>query len=177
MSNKLIINHSKVQIILKRLCSEIFELKKKHLNLKIIVIQPRGVAFWLALMKIFEQEFHEKLDFGLIDPTFYRDDIRLKEKLIIGNESRIDFEISNQPILLIDDVLFTGRTTRAAIDAIFDHGRPMWIKFMVLVNRYSERELPIEVNYQGIKIDSHLQQKIIVHSTIEGNIEIHLSHG
>jgi len=176
INKKLIINILQSEIILDRLASQINELLFFYPNLKILSIQPRGFLLAKSLSERILNKFGFETVFGTIDPSFYRDDYISGSKLIIPTESNLNFEIEDQPVLLIDDVIFTGRTTRAAINALQDFGRPKWIKVLVLVNRHLERELPIEVDFEGIKIDSHYSQKIEVCKNRSGKIEICLIH-
>jgi len=176
MNKRLIIRHEMVETILDRLASQVFELHFFNQNLKILSVQPRGLVLAEAINKRLLEKFGLQATYGTIDPTFYRDDYNSNKRFIIPSESRLNFEIQDQAVLLIDDVIFTGRTTRAAINSLQDFGRPKWIKLLVLVNRHLERELPILVDYEGIKIDSHYSQQIHVIKNSDGKIEIELSH-
>ena len=174
MDKKLIINNLKAEIILDRLASQVYELHYFFPNLKILSIQPRGIQFGRAVVDRIFEIFKVKISNGTIDPTFYRDDYQSNSRIMIPSSSSLGFEIEEQPILLIDDVLFTGRTTRAAINSLQDFGRPKWIKLLVLVNRHLEREMPIEVEYEGIRIDSNYNQQIKVIQNSKGKIEVFL---
>ncbi|MGB3236514.1 MAG: phosphoribosyltransferase family protein, partial [Ferruginibacter sp.] len=101
---------------------------------------------------------HEKIQYGLLDITFYRDDIR--EELHQPAKTDISFSIEGKQVVLIDDVLHTGRTIRAALDALNDFGRPAGVKLCVLVNRRFSRQLPIQPDYCGIAIDTSPSQKV-----------------
>jgi pyrimidine operon attenuation protein/uracil phosphoribosyltransferase len=103
---------------------------------------------------------NNRIELGKIDATFFRDDIGTHEGILFPNENSIPFEITGKPVLLIDDVIFTGRTIRAAMEALLSMGRPEWIKLMVLVNRHLDREIPISVDYEGFKADLDPSQKI-----------------
>ena len=102
----------------------------------------------------------EKIQYGILDITFYRDDVR--EELHIANNTDIPFSIEGKTVILIDDVLYTGRTIRAALDAIQDFGRPQKVELCVLVNRRFNRELPIQPDYFGKSIDTITSQKVKV---------------
>jgi len=158
----LIINKLKADAVLARLASQVVELLYFHPNLKILAVQPRGLSLARHICDIININSQIKIKAGKIDPTFYRDDIATHNKLIYPNESDVGFEIENQPVLLIDDVIFTGRTIRASMDALLDFGRPKWIKLMVLVNRHLDREIPISVDYEGIRIELDPTEKILI---------------
>ena len=127
----------------------------------IIGIQPRGVF----VSKRFVAELKRLLpgksvSYGILDITFYRDDIR--KSLHVPNETDIPFSIENKRVILVDDVLYTGRTIRAALDALLDFGRPSKVELCVLVDRRFSRELPIQPDYVGKSIDSIISQKVKV---------------
>ena len=103
---------------------------------------------------------NEKIQYGILDITFYRDDVR--DELHVANKTDIPFSIEGRKVILIDDVLYTGRTIRAALDAIQDFGRPQKVELCVLVDRRFNRELPIQPNYCGKAIDSIISQKVKV---------------
>ena len=98
----------------------------------------------------------------MLDITFYRDDFRRNEKVLKANETKLDFSIENKTVVLIDDVLFTGRSIRAAMDALQSYGRPKTIQLLNLIDRRFSRELPIQPDYCGIQVDSRLNQKVKV---------------
>ena len=175
--NSLIINSEQVNSICSKLAQQILELYKTHPNLKIVAVQPRGILFAESLKTVLKEEYNFQMDYGKIDPSFYRDDISSHRKMILPTESIIQFEVENQPILLIDDVLYTGRTTRAAIEALLDLGRPKWVKLMVLINRYLERQLPISADFEGFRIEANSGQKISVALNTTGELEININNG
>jgi len=99
---------------------------------------------------------------GNLDITFFRDDFRRKDGIVSANSNTIDFIIEGQNVILIDDVLWTGRTIRAAMDALLAYGRPEKVELMVLIDRRFSRQLPIEPDYIGQKVDSLNSQKVKV---------------
>ena len=127
----------------------------------IIGIQPRGI---FLSDKIFEQlkkiNPGNAIDYGKMDITFYRDDIR--KELHSPNQTNISFSIEDKNVVLIDDVLYTGRTIRAALDALLAFGRPKKVELCVLINRRFSRQLPIQPDYCGKAIDSLISQKVKV---------------
>ena len=102
------------------------------------------------------------LKIGYLDITFFRDDFRRSEKVLKANSTKLDFSIENQTVVLVDDVLFTGRSIRAALSAIQSFGRPMTVKLLTLIDRRFSRELPIQPDYCGTQVDSRLNEKVIV---------------
>ncbi len=121
----------------------------------LIGLQPRGVlvadrlrARLKALLGV------EDLRLGALDPTFHRDDFRRKKHPILPSSTDMDFLVEDRNVILVDDVLFTGRTIRAGMDALLAHGRPRRVELLVLVDRRFQRELPIEPQYVGSSVDS-----------------------
>lgn len=136
---------------------------ENHLQLQdtvIIGMQPRGIYVSDRIVHELQQLTPNKIQYGKLDITFYRDDVR--KELKIANKTDINFSIENKKVVIIDDVLWTGRTTRAALDALLDFGRPSKVELCVLVDRRFSRELPIQADYVGRAIDTFPQQKVIV---------------
>jgi len=158
---KLILSSGHLAITIRRLAHQLIE---NHGNLEqtvLIGIQPRGV--FLSDRIVREIRTHvpsEKIQYGKLDITFYRDDIR--KELHRANETDIPFSIENKNVILIDDVLYTGRTIRAALDALLDFGRPDKVELCVLIDRRFSRQLPIQADYVGKSIDSIISQKVKV---------------
>lgn len=173
----MIIKELNTEPILKRMASEIFELLHFYPETKVIAIQPRGIAVAEVLSDILKKDFLTQIEIGTIDPTFYRDDYRYKDKLLIPNPSNISFPVENSSILLIDDVFYTGRTVKSTIDAIFEMGRPKWVKLMVLVYRYLQSELPITPSYEGVRIDTQKMERVLVETDVENKLTIKIENG
>lgn len=133
-----------------------------HLNeLVFIGLQPRGVQVSKMVVDNIQKLYpDEKIAYGILDITFYRDDVR--QELHIANKTEIPFSIEGKKVILIDDVLYTGRTIRAALDALQDFGRPQKVELCVLVDRRFNRELPIQPDYFGKAIDTLVSQKVKV---------------
>lgn len=124
-------------------------------NTDLIGLQPRGIFVADRLRARLSVLLGGKeLRLGTIDPTFHRDDFRRKEHPILPKSTDMDFLVEDRNVILIDDVLFTGRTIRAGLDALLTHGRPSKVELLVLVDRRFRRELPIEPQYVGRSIDS-----------------------
>jgi len=137
---------------------------ESHINLEntvLIGIQPRGIFVSDRLVHQLKQELNGlPVEYGKLDITFYRDDIR--KELHVVNQTNIPFSIENKQVIIIDDVLYTGRTIRAALDALLDFGRPAKVELCVLIDRRFSRQLPIQADYTGKSIDSIITQKVRV---------------
>lgn len=158
---KTILSEQQLALTVKRLAHQILENNLSLTNTSIIGLQPRGV--WLSNRIV--QELQKLVDpssieYGKLDITFYRDDVR--KSLHIANATDITFSLENKKVVLIDDVLYTGRTIRAALDALLAFGRPSKVTLCVLVDRRFNRELPIQPDYTGKTIDTIISQKVIV---------------
>ncbi|MGC6413674.1 MAG: bifunctional pyr operon transcriptional regulator/uracil phosphoribosyltransferase PyrR [Bacteroidia bacterium] len=170
----LLLNSQRVALITKRFALQIIENHKDLSNLAIIGLQPRGIALARCVRNEVVKLIGHDLKFGELDHTFFRDDIGRGE-IHIPKPSKIDFSTEGTNIIIIDDVLFTGRSVRAAIDAILRFGRPSRIELMVLVERIFERELPIKPDYKGISIDSRkISQKVKVDWQSDENVNVWL---
>ena len=127
----------------------------------IIGLQPRGVLISQEIVDNIKSLYpNQPLQYGILDITFYMDDVR--EELRVANKTTINFSIEGKKVILIDDVLYTGRTIRAALDALQDFGRPKKVELCVLVDRRFNRELPIQADYCGKAIDTTGAQKVTI---------------
>lgn len=157
-----ILTEQQVALSVKRLAHQIVENHLQLENTVIIGIQPRGV--FLSDRIVHELTgfiARENIRYGKLDITFYRDDIR--KELKIANKTDIVFSIENKNVVIIDDVLWTGRTIRAALDALQDFGRPSKVELCVLIDRRFSRELPIQADYTGRTVDTYASQKVKVY--------------
>lgn len=150
-----------LHLTLRRLVHQLLEGEDNLRDVVFIGIQPRGVPVGNKMMELARQLHPDKdIQYGILDITFYRDDIR--DELHIPKTTTLPFSIEDKKVVLIDDVLYTGRTIRAALDALQDFGRPRKVELCVLVNRRFNRELPIQPDYCGISIDTVSSQKVKV---------------
>lgn len=158
---KTVLNEQQVDITIKRLSHQILENHMNLLNTVIIGIQPRGVFVSDHVVAELKQLVpQENIKYGILDITFYRDDVR--REIHAPNYTRIPFTIENRNVILVDDVLHTGRTIRAALDALLDFGRPSKVELCTLIDRRFSRQLPIQPDYVGKSIDSIISQRVKV---------------
>jgi len=158
---KSILSEQQLAITITRLAHQILENEVQPENTVVIGIQPRGVFLSDQIVKEIRQELPaNQIQYGKLDITFYRDDIR--KELHVPNHTDIPFSIEGKKVVLIDDVLYTGRTIRAALDALLDFGRPAKVELCVLIDRRFSREFPIQPDYVGKSIDSIVTQKVKV---------------
>lgn len=158
---KSILNEQQLAITIKRLAHQILENNNDLTNTVLIGLQPRGIYLSDRVVAGIKKEFPNAIvQYGKLDITFYRDDVR--KELHIANRTDIPFSIEGKKVVLIDDVLYTGRTIRAALDALLDFGRPEKVELCVLIDRRFSRQLPIQPDYVGKAIDSIISQKVKV---------------
>lgn len=130
-------------------------------DIALIGLQTRGVTLAKRLGRALEARVGVKPLLGKLDISMYRDDIGMREGLPAIRETRIAFDVNERVIVLVDDVLFTGRTARAALDAVTDYGRPALIRLAVLVDR-GHREYPIQADYVGVTVDAPRDKRVYV---------------
>lgn len=130
-------------------------------RLAIIGMQTRGVYMGKRITREIQKEFNAEIDFGVLDVTFYRDDYRSKLKMPEVQVTEIPFDLYDRDIVLVDDVLYTGRTVRSAMDALMSYGRPRSIKFCCMVDR-GHRELPIAADYMGMYLPTYENEEVRV---------------
>ena len=159
---KTLLNEQQIEIIIKRLGHQVLE---NHVDLKdtvLIGIQPRGIFVSDQLVRELRSLLPgQQVNYGKLDITFFRDDIA--KGIHIPNHTEIPFSIENKNVVLIDDVLYTGRTIRAAMDALNSFGRPAKVELCILIDRRFSRQLPIQPDYVGRAIDSIVSQKVKVY--------------
>ena len=163
MNPKKILNANEISTILHRLSFQLIEDHNLFDDTVIIAIQPRGSLLAKRIIKLINK--HEKnnnLKLGFLDITFFRDDFRRTEKVLKASATEIDFTIENKTVVLVDDVLFTGRSIKAAMSSIDTYGRPKSIELLVLIDRRFKREIPIQANYCGAKIDTFKGDRVKV---------------
>ncbi|PNQ72324.1 bifunctional pyr operon transcriptional regulator/uracil phosphoribosyltransferase PyrR [Hanstruepera neustonica] len=164
MSQKVLLNAKEVNIILHRLACQLIENHNDFSNTVLIGIQPRGKYLANRLAQMLREDYKVKnVQLGHLDITFFRDDFRRSDKPLEANTTEINFLVENKKIVFIDDVLYTGRSIRAALTAIQSFGRPNEIELLTLIDRRFSRHLPIQPNYKGRQVDAINKEKVIVH--------------
>lgn len=154
MEEKLLYDHFKLNATLHRLAYELVENHDNFAHTAIIGLQPRGIFPARIIRQKVEEITNTKVKYGELDITFYRDDFRTSGKQLSPSPMHIPFSTEGLKIILIDDVLFTGRTIRSAMDALLDFGRPAKIELCVLIDRKFNRENPIAPDYVGKSVDT-----------------------
>ncbi len=163
MSQKVLLNAKEVQIALHRLACQLIENHDTFTDTVFIGIQPRGVYLAERLKKLLETDYKIKeIKLGYMDITFYRDDFRRSDKTLEANKTKINFIVENKKVVFIDDVLYTGRSIRAALTAIQSFGRPSEIELLTFIDRRFSRHLPIQPDYRGRQVDAINHEKVKV---------------
>ena len=163
MSPRLILNEKYFDITINRLCFQLIENHDDFSDSAIVGLQPRGIYLANRITRKLNELIPDaRIQQGSLDITFFRDDFRRREQVIVPSSTQIDFIIEKKKVILVDDVFYTGRTIRAALDAIQAFGRPSRIELLVLINRKFSRDVPIEPNYTGKAIDTIISDKVRV---------------
>ena len=162
MQKRLILDGPLLDITINRLCQQLIENHSQFEKSVILGLQPRGVFLANRIHQQLEIETGLKIPLGTLDTTFYRDDFRRREKPIRANSTNVPFIIEDKRVILIDDVLYTGRSVRAALDAMIAFGRPQSVELLVLINRRYSRDLPIEPTYVGRNVNTLHSQRVLV---------------
>ena len=165
---------SEIERTLVRLAHEIVEKNDGAENLGLIGIKRRGVPLAERLAALIGKIEKKKIDTGVLDISFYRDDLTTAGPRPTVNKGDIGFDVNGRDVVLMDDVLYTGRTIRAALDALFDHGRPKSVQLLVLIDR-GHRELPIQATYTGRSVPTSSREIIEVKlKEIDGDEQVQL---
>lgn len=173
MEGKLILSEQGFELTLERLAHQLIEDFDDFDNVCMIGIQESGVTLAEQLFTRIKQINKKQTpEFGKLDITFYRDDYRHKEKPLKASATEITFLIENKTVILVDDVLYTGRTVHAAISALQDFGRPKAVKMLCLVDRRFNRHFPISSDYYGITVDALDNAFVKVHWLDQGKGKI-----
>jgi pyrimidine operon attenuation protein/uracil phosphoribosyltransferase len=169
MQKKLILDSDLLDITVSRLCQQLIENHTDFSETVIIGMQPRGIYLAELIHKKLESNTRKTIPFGYLDATFHRDDFRRREIPVKASENRIPFIIEGKKVVLVDDVLFTGRTIRAAMDAMIAFGRPAKVELLVLIDRKYNRELPIAADYIGKVVNTLTSQRVLVELQAQGH--------
>jgi len=173
-SGRVILKQKKFKLTIERLCNQLIEEYGTFENTCIVGIQERGVLLSDRIVKGLKA-IDRKLEFnyGKIDITFYRDDFRRRDTPMMASKTEMDFQVEGYNVILIDDVLYTGRTIQSALIALGHYGRPNKVELLNLVDRRFNRHLPIQPNYSGIVIDAIDEAYVKVDwDEIDGNDQV-----
>lgn len=162
MGQVTLMNNAVLRMVLQRLAHQLIENHKDFSNSLLMGIQPRGTQLATELNEILTELLPHPVVHGTIDPTFYRDDFRTHEGPLLAMPTNVPVSLEGRRVILVDDVLYTGRTIRATLDALMELGRPASVELLVLIDRRFSRELPIQPDYVGKSIDSYEDQKVKV---------------
>ena len=163
MKKSILLNSQELETTIDRLVCQLVENHKNFSNTVLVGLQPRGKYLCEKILKALKFDYNiENINHGLLDITFYRDDFRRSEKILKPNKTDFNLLVENRNVVFIDDVLFTGRSVRAALTAIESFGRPKSIELLILIDRRFSRELPIQPDYKGIQVDVYKNQKVSI---------------
>ena len=163
MERSLIINSKQFEITLNRLCFQLIENHNNFSDSVIIGLQPRGTFLANRIIAILSTLLPGiAIQHGTLDVTFFRDDFRRRDSPLVPQSTNINFIVEDKNVILVDDVLYTGRTIRAGMDALLAFGRPRSIELLTLIDRRYSRHLPIEPNYVGKTVDTISSEKVKV---------------
>ena len=171
VTGRVLLDEADLQRTLRRIAHEIVEKHPRIDELALVGIHTRGVFLAERLADLIERFSDERVCTGALDISFYRDDVRVHPQPLV-RATRLDFPIDDRSVVLVDDVLFTGRTIRSAIEALFGYGRPRRVQLAVLVDR-GHRELPIRPDYVGKNIPTSVDQRVNVRvQEVDGHDEV-----
>ncbi|MCH7400930.1 bifunctional pyr operon transcriptional regulator/uracil phosphoribosyltransferase PyrR [Belliella kenyensis] len=168
MQKRLVLDQRQIEIILKRFCHQLIENHDTFENTVLLGLQPRGPIVLDKIAAKLKEITGLDIPFGYLDATFHRDDFRRRDFPLKANETKINFLIEGKRVVLVDDVLYKGRSVRAAMDAMIAFGRPAKVELMVLVDRKFTRDYPIMPDYCGLKVNTLESQYVIVEWAANG---------
>jgi pyrimidine operon attenuation protein/uracil phosphoribosyltransferase len=169
MQKRLILDSLLLDITLSRLSQQLIENHNDFSNSVILGLQPKGIFLADILQQKLEKEIGKPIETGYLDTTFYRDDFRRRDTPAKANETKIPFIIEDKKVILVDDVLYTGRSVRAAMDAMIAFGRPSKVELLVMVNRSYSRDLPIAPDYVGKHVNTLDTERVLVELIGQGH--------
>lgn len=170
---RVILDSLQLRLTIDRMCHELIENHGDFSDTALLGLQPRGIQLSERMAdRLRELTGNQKIRLGRLDVTFNRDDIRHHDGPLLPNAMKVDFLIEGLKVVLIDDVLYTGRTIRAGLDAMLAFGRPKKVELAVLIDRRFSRELPIEPNYVGRRIDTITSERVKVELCGSGSPDV-----
>ena len=163
MERKQLLTSKELDVILHRLACQLRENHTDFSDTVLIGLQPRGVFLAQRLVAMLGKEYQVAgIQYGALDITFFRDDFRRGEKPLAANTTDIPFLVEDKKVVFIDDVLYTGRSIRAALTALQSFGRPSKVELLVLIDRRFSRDLPIQPDYIGKAVDAINKERVVV---------------
>lgn len=162
MQKRLLLGHPQLAITIGRLCQQLIENHQNFNNTVLLGLQPRGVFLANKIEEQLSEFTNTEVELGYLDATFFRDDFRRRDSPVRANETKIDFLIEGKKVILIDDVFYTGRSVRAALDAMTAFGRPEKVELLSLVVRKYAKHVPIFPDYVGKEVNTLDSQKVLV---------------
>jgi len=169
MQKRNIIDSERLAITIERLCHQLIENHGDFSNSVVLGLQPRGIFLAERISQKLSKILKKKISLGYIDATFFRDDFRRHEGgPLKANATKIPFLIEDKEVILVDDVLYTGRTVRAALDAMNAFGRPSKVEFLTLIERSYSRHIPVYADYVGASVNCQESEKVVVELKEQG---------
>ncbi|GAA4398852.1 bifunctional pyr operon transcriptional regulator/uracil phosphoribosyltransferase PyrR [Nibrella viscosa] len=165
---RLILSSPLLEIVISRLCQELIENHQQFDDSVVLGLQPRGIYLAERIVRELGRTLGKDIPLGYLDATFYRDDFRRRDTPLRPNTTHVPFLLEKKKVILIDDVISTGRMVRAALDAMTAFGRPSKIELLVLIDRRYNRELPIKPGYIGQRVNTLESQRVLVEWTEQG---------
>lgn len=171
MQRRLLLGHPQLAITIGRLCQELIEIHQNFDNTVILGLQPRGIFMAERIQDRLKEFVEHEVPLGYLDATFYRDDFRRRDSPVKANETKIDFLIEGKNVILVDDVFYTGRSVRAALDAMIAYGRPKKVELLTLIKRKYSQHVPIYPDYVGKEVNTLESQNVVVEWKGQAGIE------
>lgn len=168
MQKRLVLDQKQIDITISRFCYQLIENHDDFSNTVLLGLQPRGTLVLDRIIERMKQIADVAIPHGYLDATFHRDDFRRRDLPLRANETRIDFLIENKQVVLVDDVLYKGRSVRAAMDAMIAFGRPKKVELMVLIDRKYTRDFPIKPDYYGRQVNTLESEHVSVEWESQG---------
>ncbi len=165
---RLVLSSPLLEIVISRLCQELIENHGDFADSVLLGLQPRGIYLAERVARELSRTLGRTVPLGYLDATFYRDDFRRRDTPLRPNTTNVPFLIENKRVILIDDVMATGRMVRAALDAMSAFGRPGKVELLVLIDRRYNRDLPIKPDYVGQRVNTLESQRVLVEWTEQG---------
>lgn len=162
MQKRLVLDQTQINITISRFCYQLIENHDDFENTVLLGLQPRGSMVLDRIVRRLKEISGLSVPHGYLDATFHRDDFRRREIPLRANETKIDFLIENKKVILVDDVIYKGRSIRAAMDAMIAFGRPQKVELMVLIDRKFTRDFPIKPDYFGRQVNTLESQYVSV---------------